>query len=249
MFLRKQGDTVNDAHKLARIAGLLYVLSLPTTGFWFGVGNSLELGNAAALLTNVQTHRQTFEIALIAGVLGAVDHLVLAVLLFRLFSPVGRTAAAILVVFTAVSVTLCLAAIARQMDVLALLDAAATINRDQLQLHVALAMRSYQSLFLTSAIFWGLWLAPLGWLVLNSGFVPRTLGWLLWLGVPFYVLAFVGGVFDPSYQESLLGRVAGIASGIPDVIGEGGLALWLLVVGTPRVAGRLDHTRSGMPAA
>jgi hypothetical protein len=236
---------LNDSHKLARIAGLLYLLSLPTTGFWYGVGNSLELGNAAALLANVQTHRHTFEIALIAGAIGAVDHLVLAVLLCRLFSPVGRTASALLVAFTAVSVTLCLAALARQMDVLALLDTAA-IDAGQLQLHVALAMRSYQSLFLASAIFWGIWLVPLGWLALNSGFVPRTVGWLLWLGAPFYVLAFVGGVFDAGYQESLLGRVAGIASGVPDVIGEGAFALWLLIVGTRRASGRPRQKGGGM---
>jgi hypothetical protein len=223
---------LTDTHRLARLAGLLYVISLPTTGFWYGFGSTLGAGDAAAIVANVQTHRDTLEVALLAGAVGAVNHLVLAVLLYRLFSPSGPTAAVLVLVFGAVSVPLSLAAMARQMELLALLDAGSVVGPAQLQLQVMLAMRGYETLFLTSAIFWGAWLLPLGWLVLRCGFVPRVLGGLLWLGAPFYVLAFAGAIFDPGYAESLLGRSVGIASGIPDLVGEGGLALWLMIVGT-----------------
>ena len=227
---------MNDTHKLARIAGLLYGISLPTTGFWYGFGSSLAVGDAATVLAHVQAHRTTFEIALIAGGVGAVNHLILAVLLYRLFRPVGQTAAALVLVFGLASVPLCLAAIARQMDVLSLLNTPQIVNGDQLSLHVMLALQGYANLFLTAAIFWGVWLVPLGWLALRCGFVPRVLGVLMWLGAPFYVLAFAGSIVDPGYQLSVLGRIVGIASGVPDVIGEGGLALWLLIVGTRRAA-------------
>jgi hypothetical protein len=243
----ERGDTLSDTHKLARLAGLLYVLSLPTTGFWYGFGSSLAVGDAAAVLANVQMHRETLELALISGALGAVNHLVLAVLLYRLFRQTGQTAAALVLVFTAVSAPLSLAAIARQMDVLALLDAASAIGSEQLRFHVMLAMRGYTNLFLTSAIFWGVWLAPLGWLVWRCGFVPRVLGLLILLGAPFYVLAFAGSIFDPGYQTSLLGRVVGVASGIPDLIGEGGLALWLLIVGTRRPSSPSPKQRERQP--
>jgi hypothetical protein len=207
------------------------------------------VGDAAAVLANVRMRRETLELALISGALGAVNHLVLAVLLYRLFKQTGQTAAALVLVFTAVSAPLSLAAIARQMDVLALLDAAPAIGSEQLQFQVMLAMRGYTNLFLTSAIFWGVWLAPLGWLVLRCGFVPRVLGVLVWLGAPFYVLAFGGSVVDPGYQMSLLGRVVGIASGIPDLIGEGGLALWLLMVGTRRSSSASTKPREHQPLA
>ena len=223
---------MTDTHKLARFAGLLYVLSLPTTGFWYGFGSSLGLGDAAALLTNIQTNRLTFEFSLIAGAIGAVNHLVLVVLLYRLFSPVSQTAAALVLLFSAVGATLCLVAIGKQMDVLALLDSASPLDPNQLPLQVAIAMRGYANLFLTSAIFWGIWLLPLGWLALSCGFMPRVIGYLLCIGAPFYTLAFVGPIFDPGYPVSLLGRLVGVVSGIPDLFGEGGFALWLLIVGT-----------------
>lgn len=229
---------MRDAHRLARLAGLLYVISLPTTGFWYGFGSTLGAGDAPAMLANLQMQRKTLEIALIAGALGAVNHLVLAVLLYRLFSPVGQTAAALTAAFGAASVPLSLAAMARQMDVLALLNAPPVVSGDQLQLQVWIAMRGYENLFLTSAIFWGAWLPPLGWLVLRCGFVPRVLGVLIWLGAPFYLLAFAGSIVDPGYQTSLLGRSVGLVSGIPDLIGEVGLALWLMIAGTRWAAAR-----------
>lgn len=225
---------MTNTNTLARVAGLLYVLSLPTTGFWYGIGRSIGEGEAATVLANLQLHRAAFEVALLSGALGVVNHLVLAVLLYRLFTSSGEIAATLILVFTAISAPLSLAAIARQMDALALLDALPTIGPELLRSQVVLAMRGYSSLFLTSSIFWGLWLLPLGWLVLRCGFVPRVFGLLIIAGAPFYIAAFAGPILDPNFQLSPLCRAIGLVSGIPDVIGEGGLALWLLFVGTRR---------------
>jgi uncharacterized protein DUF4386 len=68
--------------------------------------------------------------------------------------------------------------------------------------------------------------------VLRCGFVPRVIGVLILLGAPLYVLAFAGQIIDAGYPTSLFGRIVGVASGIPDIVGEMGLALWLLVMGT-----------------
>jgi hypothetical protein len=50
-------------------------------------------------------------------------------------------------------------------------------------------------------------------------------------GSALYVMAFVGPVLDPNYATSLLATVIGIATGIPEVIGEVGTALWLAIRG------------------
>ena len=107
---------------------------------------------------------------------------------------------------------------ARRIDVLSLLDGAErghALGGDQLQVQVMLALHSSNNLMLGSIIFWGLWIIPLGWLVIRSGFVPRVLGILLIVGSVFYVLTFVGTVFDTSYENSLFARIVGIVSGIP----------------------------------
>jgi hypothetical protein len=73
-----------------------------------------------------------------------------------------------------------------------------------------LAGRSSENLMRASIIFWGVWLLPLGWLAIRSRLVPRTLGLLLMLGAPYYLAFYVGLVFQPDYEKTLLAQVVGI---------------------------------------
>ena len=220
------------SNKLARLAGLLYLILLPTTGLWYGTGRSLMAGDAAATLAKVQSSRTLFEIAIVAGAAGYVDYLIMGLVFYQLFRFVSKRAASLLLAFVAASVPLSLAAVARQIDVLSLLDGAPAFGSDQLQIQVIQALHSSNSLFLMTNIFSGLWLFPLGWLMFRSGFAPRILYIMLMLGGFFYVLGFAGPVFNADYENTVVGRIVGISCGIPGVIGELGTGLWLLIRGT-----------------
>ena len=102
---------------------------------------------------------------------------------------------------------------------------------DQLTTQVVLALQSSNNLMLTSIVFWGLWLIPLGWLVFRSGFMPRVLGALLIYGSLFYVLIFFGTVLDTNYADTAFARIAGLVTGLPSIAAEFGAALWLLIMG------------------
>jgi hypothetical protein len=221
---------VNSDDRLARLAGLLYLILLPTTGPAYFSGQAAMAGDAAATLANIEASRSLFELGTVVGAVGFIDFLALGLVLYAVFSPVSKDAASLMLVFIAASVPLSLAAMARRIDVLSLLDRAA-VGGDQLQAQVMLAMHSSNNLMLTSIIFWGLWIIPLGWLIIRSGYVPRVLGILLILGSFFYLMTFVGTVLDSSYSDTLPSRIIGIVSGIPGVIGELGTALWLLIMG------------------
>ena len=79
--------------------------------------------------------------------------------------------------------------------------------------------------FLVNEIFSGLWLFPLGLLVLRSGFLPRLLGiWLMIGGCAWLVLSVIALVFPVYYDTAF--RVAQ-----PVVLGEMVFALWLVVKG------------------
>src|SRR5262245_50469768 len=142
--------------------------------------------------------------------LGAVGHtlqLVAAVLLYRLLKPCAATAASLMLILLAASVPLSFAAMAKEMDVVALARDGGEIpalGAAQVQAQVTLAADSYRSLIATAALFWGLWLLPLGWALFRSGFVPRAIGVLVMIGGPLYVQAFVGPLFDPGYATSLI---------------------------------------------
>lgn len=224
--------TSND--KLARFAGLLYLILLPTTGLWYGTGRSLMAADAAAMLAKVQASRSFFELAIVVGAAGYIDYLILGLAFYQLFSPVSKRAASLLLGFVAASVPLALSAVARQIDVLSVLDGAKglpALPGEQLQIQVMLALRSSNNLFLMTNIFSGLWLIPLGWLMFRSGFAPRILYVLLMLGGFFYILAFAGPVFNADYENTFFGRTVGISCGIPGVIGELATCLWLLIRG------------------
>jgi hypothetical protein len=220
--------------KSARLAGLLYLLMIPTIGLAYGGGQLLVAPDVAQTIVRIQTHRELVELGIVASAFGFVDFLVLALVLYRLFSPVSRGAASLMLAFVAASVPVSLAAVGRWMDILALLDGAQglpALGTADVQVQVALALESYRNLLLISSIFWGLWLVPLGWLIVQSRYIPRVLGLLLILGGPSYVLSFVGGVIDPGYANTLFAQVVGFASGVPGMMGELGTCLWLLIMG------------------
>lgn len=67
-------------------------------------------------------------------------------------------------------------------------------------------------------IFFGLWLIPMGWLVLRSGWLPRLLGRILIVGGVGYVLSAFA-----TYSFPDAGVIASLLS-LPATIGE----LWIV---------------------
>ena len=51
------------------------------------------------------------------------------------------------------------------------------------------------------------------------------------MGSVFYVLTFVGTVFNPKYGTTRIAQVIGFSSGIAAVLGELGACGWLLIKG------------------
>jgi uncharacterized membrane protein len=88
-----------------------------------------------------------------------------------------------------------------------------------------------------AGLFFGLWLIPMGWLVVRSRWLPRLLGQLLMVGGVGYVL----GTFV-SYVFADADLAAGLLT-VPATIGE----LW--IVGYLIVFGVREHTRPAREGA
>jgi hypothetical protein len=75
------------------------------------------------------------------------------------------------------------------------------------------------------ALFFGLWLIPMGWLVLRSGVKPRLSGWILIAGGVGYGLS--------AYVTHLLPDADALANGltVPASIGELRMIAYLLIIG------------------
>jgi hypothetical protein len=79
-------------------------------------------------------------------------------------------------------------------------------------------------------LFFGLWLIPMGWLVLRSGWMPRPLGWVLVAGGIGYVASAFVGYLAPDAD------VVAEALTVPASIGEFWMIGYLLVRGVNRRA-------------
>jgi hypothetical protein len=74
-----------------------------------------------------------------------------------------------------------------------------------------------------AAMFFGLWLLPLGYLVITSGYVPKVLGVLLIIGGVGYLVDLLVRFLAPGFDAGISPLV------IPGAVAELSLAAWLLV--------------------
>jgi hypothetical protein len=79
---------------------------------------------------------------------------------------------------------------------------------------------------ITLEVFWGLWLIPFGYLVYNSGFIPRIFGIFLTIaGIAYIIDSFIT-VLYPGYSAYLNQPTLLLAA-----LGELSVTLWFLIKG------------------
>lgn len=220
-------------NRTARIAGLLYLVVIVSGMFGLGYVPSqfAAHGDAAATVQRIAASTSLFRWGIFADLVCYTAFLLLPLALHRLLAANGETAALLMVAFAAASVPIgCFNEIHR-LDVLTLVGHAGTWQTSdlpQVQAQVMQALAAYRNGQLVLDIFWGLWLFPLGLLVVRCGFLPRVLGVLLMLGCVGYLVDFVGRLLFPAYAHASFADF----TSLPSALGEIGTGLWLLVLGT-----------------
>ena len=209
--------------KDARVAGLLYLVTVVTGIFYLGyVPSQLAAhGDATATVARLVQSETLFRLGILAELACTVAFLLLPLTLYRLLGATGRTAAVLMVAFANAS---------HHLSVLSLLDPAVSLRSlgsGQLRAQVMLQLDAYRQGLLVLEIFWGLWLLPFGYLVCKCGFLPRLLGVLLMLGGLGYLADFLATLMLPGYPASAVADYIML----PASLGEIGICLWLLVVG------------------
>lgn len=225
-------DSRHTIRRLARMTGAAYLVNVIAGIFSLIYVPSLTSGHGdpAATVHNILAHEALFRAGIVAGLFCYIEFLLLPLLFYRLLGAVNRNAAMLMAVLALVSVPLSIASLQHKLDVLALLGHASwlhALDASQLQTQVMLQLSAYGNALLIAQIFWGLWLVPLGWLVLRSGMLPKVLGALLVLGGLSYLADFVGQMLFAGYNASALSDFMTL----PAALGEIGTCLWLLLAG------------------
>lgn len=211
--------------RTARLAGGLYLASMPF-GFFGIIYVPLVLvvpGDAATTSRNIMAAEWLFRSGTVSHLIGQIIFILQVLVLYRLLKSVNEGHAALMVVLAVLAVPIAFLNEVNHLAVLRLLGNAddGAFTASQLQAQVMLFLDMRESGIFVAQVFWGLWLLPLGFLVVRSGFLPKLLGILL-------VIAGTGYVIDTGTQLLFPG-VATISQFT--FVGEVLFPLWLLIKG------------------
>jgi hypothetical protein len=220
----------------ARLAGILYLL-LVISGFIYLVYIPLELidmQNAAKTLENIQSSELLFRLGIATAICSSLIFMILPLALYNLLKEVNKTSAIFMVLFALISIPISFVNILNKFSVLTLINKpeyTQKLGQTELQTQVMLLLENYNNGVQLSQIFWGLWLLPFGYLVYKSGFLPKILGMFLMAGCFGYLITFFGSFLYSSFNNTILSDIVGF----PAPIGEIGICLWLLIMGTNKL--------------
>jgi len=215
----------------ARLTGVAY-LALAVTGMagYLVIRSALHVpGDPSATLDRLTEQPALAQLGVVMELLVVVSQALAALGFFALFRRDHPTAGFGVAVFGMANAVAIMASAAFLGTALAVAsdpalapagDAAATVG-----LMYALSDASWS----VGAVFFGLWLIPMGWFAIATRRMPVVLGWFLGVGgVGYVVSALLGPVREAAVVADALGYLA--------TVGEFWMIGYLLIVGIRRVA-------------
>jgi hypothetical protein len=219
---------MQELKRSARFAGLAY-LALGITGMigFLALRPQLYIADdAAATLDNLVEKSALAHVSVTLELLIVIAQALAAVYFYKLFASVNRGAAVSIMAFGLMnSVTILASAgfmatavgVAGDQSLAPGGDAAATVG--------LLALLSTNA-WAVGNVFFGLWLIPMGWVVITSGRMPKPLGWILIAGGAGYLLSAIVGHAWADAPKVLIDSLP-----LPATVGEFWMIGYLLVKG------------------
>lgn len=167
----------------ALVAGFAYLLN-PVTFAEGYVLPRLIAADPAQTVTNLTAHPHLFSAGILSYVVSALGDVVMAWALYALLAPVHRALAMLGSVLQLVYAAVWLASLSSLGLIYRLAnipDYALQVSASSLPARVAELLGAYRSGWGLSLVFFGLHLVLTGWLMARSSYLPRWLGWLLFV--------------------------------------------------------------------
>jgi hypothetical protein len=207
---------MDSTRSLARRAGLLYLLASSLAPFtYLYVPDKLLVGtNALAIADRVRASEDLLRAAIIGELYGVTVLLFASLALYDLFKKVDQKTSILMAAMMLVSVPISYVNALSHIAPLILLKnpaIASVLDPGQVAAQVTFFLRLHNYGLVINQIFWGLWLFPLGVLVMRSGFLPRWLAYPLFAAGTGYVINSIGGLLPPSMRGiTQYGQVLGV---------------------------------------
>jgi Domain of unknown function (DUF4386) len=228
-------ESVSSPKRLARIAGFFYLIVGITGGFAEGFVDPkiYVAGNAAATAGNVLANQGLVRMSVVSHLVDAVFFVLTAMALYILLEHVQKSMARAMLVFVAVAVGIITLNAVFQFEGLQVATNASYVTAfgaagSNALVLLLLDIQHYGTL--TAQVFFGLWLAPLGYLAYKSGLFPKALGVTLVAATVCYLVHLITAFLVPGFHEQIQTFIV-----IVPTIAEIWMVLYLLVVGVKTV--------------
>ncbi|HSJ39308.1 MAG TPA: DUF4386 domain-containing protein [Planococcus sp. (in: firmicutes)] len=218
----------------ARITGLsLLLMAIIALFANFFVFESLIVpGNAAATVENLLANDLLFRFGIAGFIIVLLLDVVVSWSLYILLRQVNNNLALLAAGFRLIYTAIFAAAMFNFLSVLQLIRGEmylGALETIQLQAQVMLLIDAFHNGWLIGLVFFGFHLLLIGYLVLRSHFMPKTIGILVMLAGLGYLIDNFAQVLLSNYSDYATMFLLIVA--VPGVIGELALAIWLLVKG------------------
>ena len=222
---------MNPPKRLARIAGGLYLLVGIFGGFAEGFvePKMYAAGNAAATAGNVVANAGLLRMGVVADLLDGTFFVFTALALYMLLKDVHKSAARAMLIFVVIAATITCMSAVFEFEGLRVATggvSAATLGIGGSNALVLLLLDAQHYGLLTAQIFFGLWLAPLGYLAYKSEWFPKALGVVLIVASVSYLVDMLAAFLIPDLDKQIH-----VFTTIVPTIAEPWMVVYLLVIG------------------
>ena len=221
---------MNPIKRQARYAGALYLLVALTApiGLIVVPGRLFDFSDAAATVAHLVGQEGWARLGMASEIFHQVVEVFMVLALYDLFRPVNASLARQMAVLGLLPIPIVFLNVLNEVAALLVAHGAgplAALGQAQGGALALLFLHLHASGLQLAAVFWGLWLLPLGRLMSTCGFMPRAIGWLVVGAGCGYIAGSITALIVPSLQDALSLPVLVLELGEPVMI------LWLAIVG------------------
>ncbi len=225
------GRTTITPKRLARIAGVLYLLVAIFGGFaqGFVYPKIYAAGDSATTAGNILANADLVRFGVVADLFQATVWVFVAMTLYRLLKHVNKSVAGAMVVLAAIGAGITCLNAGFEFEALRAATGAvnlAVFGTTGANALVLLLVDAHHYGIFIFQIFSALWLAPMGYLAYKSGWFPRALGVMLVAACASYIVDLLAAFLAPDVSVQIHGFLS-----IPPAIAEVWMVLYLLVIG------------------
>ncbi len=192
----------------ARIAGLLYLLQIPlgVFGIIYAPKFLINQGSLSQTVNNFSSNEFAFRLSIVSAILCAFATIATAVYISKVLKIVNHKIAKWIVIFTLILTPITIINELNNVAILILIDKTKNTfvfskNETEALLHLFLKLHEYGIKLID--IFFGLWLLPMGYLVIKSKYIPKIIGYLLIITCIGYLIDFINFFLFPSINITI----------------------------------------------